>query len=262
MAQGDRNYENRFGREEPFGREERYGSQSREGREGSYGYGGGFGGPQGGYPQGGYGQGYGRQGRGQEYGQEGWGEGSGQQYGYGPGYGQQGGYGQFGGRSSSGWGESMPGYGYGRGQGEREQYGSMGQQGYERGWGSTGADYASGFGQQRYGSRGRFVGRGPKGYRRTDERIQEEINEQLTRHPEIDASEIEVSVKNGEVTLSGTVDDRHAKRLAEDIAEECSGVSEVRNNIRVQRQGQALGAGRGEQRSAVEGQQSRGSPRR
>lgn len=258
MAQGDRNYENRFGREEPFGREERYGNQWREGREGGYGYGGGFGGP-----QGDYGQGYRPQGSGPGYGQQGWGEGSGQQYGYGPGYGQQSGYGQgFGGRGSSGWGESMPGYGYGRGQGEREQYGSMGQQGYERGWGSTGADYGSGFGQQRFASRGRFVGRGPKGYRRTDERIQEEINEQLTRHPEIDASEIEVSVKNGEVTLSGTVDDRHAKRLAEDIAEECSGVSEVRNNIRIQRQGQALGAGTGEQRSGGEGQQSRGSTRR
>ena len=42
------------------------------------------------------------------------------------------------------------------------------------------------------------VGRGPKGDRCSDERIEEDINEQLARHPEIDASEIEVKVKNGE----------------------------------------------------------------
>ena len=42
------------------------------------------------------------------------------------------------------------------------------------------------------------VGRGPKGDRCSDERIEEDINEQLTRHPEIDAGEIEVKVKNGE----------------------------------------------------------------
>ena len=78
-----------------------------------------------------------------------------------------------------------------------------------------------------------YTGRGPRGYRRSDDRITEEINEELTRHPDIDASEIEVDVENGEVTLSGTVDDRQAKRLAEDIAERCSGVSDVHNRIRV-----------------------------
>jgi hypothetical protein len=98
-------------------------------------------------------------------------------------------------------------------------------------------------GSQGYGGRGMqsgrssHTGRGPKGYRRSDERIEEEINELLTRHPEIDASEIEVQVKNGEVTLTGTVDERHAKRLAEDIAEQCSGVNEVHNQIRVSKGG-------------------------
>ena len=47
------------------------------------------------------------------------------------------------------------------------------------------------------------VGRGPKGYRRSDERIEEDINEQLPRHPEIDAREIEVKVKNGECDEGG-----------------------------------------------------------
>src|SRR5262249_34498742 len=73
----------------------------------------------------------------------------------------------------------------------------------------------------------------PKGYRRSDNRIEEDINDRLTDHPYIDASEIEVSVSNGEVVLSGSVDDRSSKRLAEDIAEQVSGVHNVENRLRV-----------------------------
>jgi hypothetical protein len=54
--------------------------------------------------------------------------------------------------------------------------------------------------------------------------------------PHVDASEIEVTVSSCEVTLSGTVDNRDAKRRAEDIAERVSGVKHVQNNIRVQQQ--------------------------
>jgi hypothetical protein len=45
-----------------------------------------------------------------------------------------------------------------------------------------------------------------------------------------------VSVSSCEVTLSGTVDSREAKRRAEDIAEQVSGVRHVQNNLRVQQQ--------------------------
>jgi hypothetical protein len=86
-------------------------------------------------------------------------------------------------------------------------------------------------------SRGMHVGRGPKGYRRSDERISEDVNEALSQNGEVDASEIEVKVQNGEVILSGTVDDRSSKRRAEEIAESCSGVQDVRNEIRVQKSG-------------------------
>jgi hypothetical protein len=77
------------------------------------------------------------------------------------------------------------------------------------------------------------VGRGPKGYQRDDNRIREDVSEELTNHPEIDASEIEVRVSNGEVTLTGTVHDRQAKRAAEDLIENCPGVKEVHNQLRV-----------------------------
>ncbi len=45
-----------------------------------------------------------------------------------------------------------------------------------------------------------FVGRGPRSYRRSDARIEEDVNEELTRHPDLDAGDIEVKVENGEVT--------------------------------------------------------------
>jgi osmotically-inducible protein OsmY len=59
------------------------------------------------------------------------------------------------------------------------------------------------------------------------------LSEQLARHPRIDASDIEVGVENGEVTLTGTVSDRQSKRMAEDIAENVYGVSDVQNRIRI-----------------------------
>jgi hypothetical protein len=76
------------------------------------------------------------------------------------------------------------------------------------------------------------AGKGPKGWQRSDDRIREEVNEALARHPEIDATEIEVRVQGGEVTLTGTVQERRAKRLAEDIVERVFGVSDVQNQIK------------------------------
>ena len=83
---------------------------------------------------------------------------------------------------------------------------------------------------------GEFKGRGPKGYRRSDERIKDDINDRLSDDSWIDASDIEVNVENGEVTLTGTVHHRNAKRRAEDLAELVSGVTNVENRIRVQQE--------------------------
>ncbi|MFC3287370.1 BON domain-containing protein, partial [Paracoccus aerius] len=76
-------------------------------------------------------------------------------------------------------------------------------------------------------------GRGPRNYSRSDDRIREDVSDRLSDDRHIDASDIEVSVSGGEVTLDGTVDSRSAKRHAEDLAESCSGVKHVQNNLRV-----------------------------
>ena len=84
-------------------------------------------------------------------------------------------------------------------------------------------------------------GRGPKGYIRSDNRIREDVCDRLTDDPDIDASEIDVRVANGEVTLTGTVTDRTAKRHADNLAERIGGVRHVQNNLRVSPAGAPAG---------------------
>ena len=91
---------------------------------------------------------------------------------------------------------------------------------------------------------GPHVGRGPKGYQRSEERIREEINERLTAHGLIDASDVEVTIQKGEVTLTGFVDSREAKRAAEDCVEDVQGVREVHNHLRIRSHAEDTGVGR------------------
>lgn len=110
------------------------------------------------------------------------------------------------------------------------------------GWGSySGGMGAYGGGMGSYWERGRFTGRGPKNWQRSDDRIMNDVSERLTDHPDIDATEIEVEVKDGEVTLKGAVDHRGAKRLAEDIAQNVSGVKDVHNHLKVEHKMQEQG---------------------
>lgn len=88
----------------------------------------------------------------------------------------------------------------------------------------------------RRGLLSRLFGIGPKGYKRSDERIHEDICERLIDSDHVDCGDVSVEVKDGTVTLEGTVPDRYMKYEIEDIADSCSGVRDVENNIRVQRQ--------------------------
>jgi len=128
-------------------------------------------------------------------------------------------------------------------------YGNMGDERFGAGGpGSLGMQ--GGFGNMDMGGRDfeemPRTGKGPKTYKRSDERIREEINDQLMRHRWADSSEVDVQVKDGEVTLMGTVPDRRTKREVEDVAECVLGVQEVQNLLRLRREEPMLGRGREE----------------
>jgi osmotically-inducible protein OsmY len=78
-------------------------------------------------------------------------------------------------------------------------------------------------------------GTGPRFQRRSDDKIREEIWELLSNNADLDASEVEVLVEGGEVTLTGTVDSRDARWLTEDLVTSVSGVREVYNQLKVAR---------------------------
>ncbi len=92
--------------------------------------------------------------------------------------------------------------------------------------------------RQAGGQPGPHIGKGPRGYVRSDERIYDEVCSRMTRNGELDARNVSVEVNNGEVTLSGTVPDRQAKRLAEDISDSVYGVRDVHNGLRIQEKSQ------------------------
>ncbi|GMA15217.1 hypothetical protein GCM10025871_15480 [Deinococcus metallilatus] len=149
-----------------------------------------------------------------------------------------------------------------RGPMSQDSYGDSFDRDYDRsGAGVYGADSGSGMGYE-YGSSGRIYGpdyrerhmsgqsgmeshrgKGPRGYQRSDDRIREQVNDALEDEHGVDASDIEVQVQNGEVTLTGTVNDRNQKRMAEDCVERVRGVKDVHNRLRVQQGGTGMSTG-------------------
>jgi hypothetical protein len=95
-----------------------------------------------------------------------------------------------------------------------------------------------------------FRGRGPQGYSRSDDRIEDDLNRMLTDDHHVDATDIDVKVHSGEVTLAGFVNSRDEKRRAEDLAEGCFGVKEVTNQIRVRTQQEQSQMARGGSRQS------------
>jgi hypothetical protein len=111
---------------------------------------------------------------------------------------------------------------------------------YARDGGWSGGGRADEYARDTTGPRGNdgvrpmsYRGRGPKNWRPSDERIRETVNELLTDHDGVDATDVEVVVENGDVTLTGAVGSRWEKRLAEDIAASCRGVHDVHNRLKV-----------------------------
>lgn len=76
-------------------------------------------------------------------------------------------------------------------------------------------------------------GKGPSDYRRSQDRIKEDICDRLTDDDRVDASHIRIQMEDDAVILSGTVNSREEKRRAEDLVESISGVRNVENRLRV-----------------------------
>ncbi|MGZ3460715.1 MAG: BON domain-containing protein, partial [Archangium sp.] len=121
-----------------------------------------------------------------------------------------------------------PGYGPAGAERGYNQGGYGGLGAYERGYRPGSYDWML----DRMGARRQGPSRPPKGYQRADERIREDVCEQLMECP-IDVGDVEVIVSNGEVTLSGRVEERREKRAIEDIAASVRGVHDVHNRVRV-----------------------------
>ena len=189
-------------------------------------------------------------------------------FGYGGGYREGGRSERFGAREEEGrYGAGWPGARYGEGRGERgprgsTTYGPGGERGYEGEYQGQGAGrYGYRYEGEGTGWRGTFgrgepwergeereqgpmarlkegvrklTGKGPKGYRRSDERIQEDVSERIARSG-VDASGVEVKVASGEVTLTGFVERREDKRLLDDLVDDVFGVEEVHNHLRLSR---------------------------
>ena len=104
-------------------------------------------------------------------------------------------------------------------------------------WSFSGDEQKDLYGETRPGP---YVGVGPKGYKRSDERVLEDVSERLMGDGHIDASNIEVEVHSGEVILKGFVPNRNMKRLAEDLSASALGVKDVLDQLRI-RESKATG---------------------
>ena len=73
----------------------------------------------------------------------------------------------------------------------------------------------------------------PRGDRRPDERIKEEILDLFSSQRQFNASGIRVTVKEGIVTLSGKIDDPYGMQTAAKMVENILGVLEINNNLHI-----------------------------
>lgn len=130
---------------------------------------------------------------------------------------------------------------YGQSESERGVWSTQVQRGGRQqgstdnnsGWGQGVNQYGQRFEQPSQGQGVSHRGKGPQGWTRSDEKIKDIVCEALHDDHHIDASGIDVEVKNGEVTLTGMVPDRRTKRAAEDLVERLSGVKDVQNSLKV-----------------------------
>jgi osmotically-inducible protein OsmY len=116
--------------------------------------------------------------------------------------------------------------------GDTSNYGNANQGGVDRGWWDKTRDEVSSWSGDDDAERRRRMdelrsggnrGKGPKDYRRSADRIREDVCDRLSDDDYLDASNIEVKVEGDEVILSGTASSREEKRRAEDLGKRFRG---------------------------------------
>lgn len=176
-------------------------------------------------------------------------------------WGAQGSRGGYGGQGMGG-----PGSSYGQGSGMNQGPGrdpGMGQGFGQRQGGSIGGPASGGMGwrgepgwqghqtRQWEQQQGQRFERGPKGYKRSDDRIKEDVSDRISQLQHVDSSDVEVDVKDGEVTLTGTVPNRVMKWQLENLVEAIGGVTDVNNMLRIRREGGFMQQARSTAQSVV-----------
>jgi osmotically-inducible protein OsmY len=78
-----------------------------------------------------------------------------------------------------------------------------------------------------------FAGKGPRGWRLSDEKLKERVSEVLMRSHEVDPSRLEVFVDDGVVTLKGEIESKGMRRVAEDLVGSIPGVEDVFTELKI-----------------------------
>ena len=152
----------------------------------------------------------------------------------------------YGNRRSGGYSNTGSDYGRERNRygGDTSNHGNANQGGVQNDWWEKTKDKVSSWfsddddNERQRSSRGYsgpHRGKGPSDYRRSQDRIREDICDRLTDDDRVDASNVRVQIEDDAVILSGTVNSREEKRRAEDLVESISGVRNVENRLRVGR---------------------------
>ncbi len=66
-----------------------------------------------------------------------------------------------------------------------------------------------------------------------DDKIYDAVRQKLANDPDVKGADLDVAVKNGVVTIKGTVNDEHAREKAEKITKKVKGVTRVDNQLKV-----------------------------
>jgi osmotically-inducible protein OsmY len=72
-----------------------------------------------------------------------------------------------------------------------------------------------------------------QGTANADDKIYDQVRLKLANDPDVKGGSLDVTVKNGTVTLKGVVHDSHAKDKAEKLTKKVKGVTGVDNQLKI-----------------------------